>query len=327
MTSQKPDNKKIVKMYEKMFLIRKCEERIYYLFLEGILSGTVHQSQGQEASAVGMLFDLEKGDYMTSTHRATGHALAKGVSLNSVMAEIFAKSTGCCKAKGGSMHLGDMKVGAVPSIAIVGGGMPVAVGIGLSCKMRKTKNVVVCFFGDGASNEGAFHEALNGAAIWNLPVIFACENNLYGASTRINKVMKPKNIADRASAYGIQGEVVDGNNVLEVNRTALKAIKRAREGKGPALIEIKTYRIVGHSRRDANKYRDKKEEKEWFAKDPVKKLREYILENKVMDDKKLLEQIEKDILNEIEQAVEYAKKSPEPKPEDALEDVYFEMRV
>lgn len=313
---------KVLKMYEMMNLIRKYEERIYYLFLEGAMPGTIHQSHGQEACAVGMLVDLRKEDYMTSTHRPAGHCLAKGVSLNSMMAEMFAKSTGCCKAKGGAMHTGDMSVGAVPAIAIVGGGMPIAVGVGLSCKMRKTDNVVVCFFGDGASNEGSFHEALNAAAIWKLPVIFACENNLYGASTRVDKVMKVENIADRASAYGMPGEVVDGNEVLMINEAAARAVERARKGEGPTLLELKTYRIGGHSRNDACGYRDKEEEKEWFERDPIKACREYMLQNGIASNE-AIEIVEKDVIDRIEKAVEYAKSCPDPKPEDALKDVYY----
>ena len=314
---------KALKMYERMYLIRKYEEKIYFLFLEGTMPGTIHQSHGQEACAVGMLYDLGNDDYMTSTHRPAGHCLAKGVSLESMMAEMFAKSAGCCKAKGGAMHTGDMSVGAVPAIAIVGGGIPVSVGIGLSCKMRKTNNVVVCFFGDGASNEGAFHESLNAAAIWNLPVIFACENNLYGASTRVDKVMKVKSIADRAAAYGMPGKVVDGNDVIKVNEAAAKAIERARKGDGPTLLELKTYRIGGHSRNDACGYRDKEEEKAWAERDAIKVCREYILKNGMASNEEI-EAIEKDVLDRIDKAVEYAKSCPDPKPEDALRDVYYE---
>jgi len=314
---------KAVKMYEKLFLLRKYEEKIYFLFLEGIMPGTIHQAQGQEATAVGMLFDLSIEDYLTSTHRPAGHCLAKGVSLESMMAEMFAKKDGCCKGKGGAMHTGDISVGAIPAIAIVGGGMPVAVGIGLSCKMRKTKNVVVCFLGDGATNEGAFHESMNAAAIWNLPVIFACENNLYGASTHINMVTKIKDLAVRADAYGMPWEIVDGNDVFKVNEAATRAIARARKGDGPTFLELKTYRRSGHSRNDACGYRDKKEEKEWFAKDPVVICKNYILENKFSTAKDL-ELIEKRVLDQIDQAVEYAKASPSPEPEDALTNVYFE---
>lgn len=310
-------------MYERMYLIRKYEERIYYLFLEGVMPGTIHQSHGQEACAVGMLFDLRDEDYMTSTHRPAGHSLAKGVKLNDMMAEMFAKANGCCHAKGGAMHMGDMRVGAIPAVAIVGGGIPIAVGAALSCKMRKTDNVVVCFFGDGASNEGAFHEALNGAAIWNLPVIFVCENNLYGASTPISLTCKLENIADRAAAYGMPGEVVDGNDVFAVNEAAERAIARARRGEGPTLLELKTYRIGGHSRNDACGYRSKEEEKAWLEKEPLRRCKAYILEQNLATEDEI-EEIERRVLADIEKAVEYGKASPDPKPEDALSDVYCE---
>ncbi|MGQ9623103.1 MAG: thiamine pyrophosphate-dependent dehydrogenase E1 component subunit alpha, partial [Candidatus Caldatribacteriaceae bacterium] len=263
------DRERILKMYELMYLIRKYEETVNFLFLQGKLPGTIHQSIGQEACAVGMLFDLQKDDYVLSTHRPAGHALAKGVSLHSMMAEMFGKSTGCCRGKGGSMHIGDIEVGMPPATAIVGAGLPIAVGIGLARKMRGTDNVVVCFFGDGATNTGAFHEALNGAAVWNVPVIFACENNLYAASTHVDKVMKVKNIADRAFAYGIPGEIVDGMDVLAVNEAARRAIERARRGGGPTLLELKTYRFCGHSRTDPCTYRSKEEERLWLEKDPI----------------------------------------------------------
>lgn len=319
----KTEDERILGMYEKMYLIRKYEEKIYFLFLEGIMPGTIHQSQGQEATAVGMLFDLKKEDYMTSTHRPAGHCLAKGVSVDSMMAEMFARKDGCCKGKGGAMHTGDISVGAIPAIAIVGGGMPVAVGIGISCKMRKTDNVVVCFLGDGATNEGAFHESMNAAAIWNLPVIFACENNLYGASTHINKVTKIKDLAVRADAYGMPWEIVDGNDVIKVNEAASRAISRARNRSGPTFLELKTYRRSGHSRNDACGYRDKNEEKEWFEKDPLTICRNYILERNTAA-ATALELIEKKVLEQIDKSVEFAKSSPYPEPADALTNVYFE---
>lgn len=321
--SKEINEDRILQMYEKMYLIRQYEEKIYYLFLEGEMPGTIHQCQGQEATAVGMLFDIRKEDYITSTHRPAGHSLAKGVPLKSMMAEMFAKANGCSKAKGGAMHIGDMSVGATTSIAIVGGGIPVAVGIGLSCKMKKTDNVVVCFFGDGASNEGAFHEALNGASIWDLPIVFACENNQYGASTHIKKVINIENIADRAAAYGIPGEIVDGNDVLKVNEAANSAVERARAGKGPTLLELKTYRISGHSRSDANKYRPEEEEEKWFAHDPIDNLEKYILENEIANNDNLAE-IRDDVEQQIEEAIAYAKASPDPEPEDALKHVYYE---
>jgi len=316
------DRERILKMYELMYLIRKYEETVNFLFLQGKLPGTIHQSIGQEACAVGMLFDLRKDDYVLSTHRPAGHALAKGVSLRSMMAEMFGKSTGCCRGKGGSMHIGDIEMGMPPATAIVGAGLPVAVGIGLACKMRGTDNVVVCFFGDGATNTGAFHEALNGAAIWNVPVIFACENNLYAASTHVDKVMKVKNIADRAFAYDILGEVVDGMDVLAVNEAARRAIERARRGGGPTLLELKTYRFCGHSRTDPCTYRSKEEESLWLERDPIKRLKEFILFQGVARVEELQE-TEKKVIERIEESVAYALSSPDPDPEEALRDVYY----
>jgi len=314
---------KALAMYERMYLIRKYEERIYYLFLEGEMPGTIHQSHGQEACAVGMLFDLSDKDYMTSTHRPAGHCLAKGVPLNDMMAEMFAKSNGCCRGKGGAMHIGDISVGAIPAVAIVGGGMPIAVGAGLSCKMKKNGNVVVCFFGDGATNEGAFHESMNAAAIWDLPVIFACENNLYGASTHISLTYKLEHLADRAAAYGMPAEIADGNDVFAVNEAASRAITRARQGNGPTMLELKTYRIGGHSRNDACGYRSREEEKDWLKKEPIRLCRARLLEKGYAGEEDL-RKIEQRVQADIEAAVEYAKASPDPAPEDALCDIFYE---
>jgi TPP-dependent pyruvate/acetoin dehydrogenase alpha subunit len=313
---------KILGMYEKMFLNRRYEERIYYLFLEGMVPGTVHQSTGQEACAVGMCYDLRKEDYITSTHRPAGHSIAKGVPLNDMMAEMFGKKTGCCKGKGGAMHTGDISIGAIPAIAIVGGGIPIAVGVGLSCKMRKTDNVCVCFFGDGATNEGSFHESLNAAAIWNLPVVFVIENNLYAASTPISLTCKLENLSDRATAYGIPSEIADGQDVVAVNEAAERAISRARSGDGPTLLELKTYRRCGHSRNDACGYRTKEEEKLWFDKDPIRITKEFILKNKLASEEEI-EAIEAKIDVDIEAAVEYAQNQPSPLPEDGLKDVFY----
>ena len=318
-----PEKSRALGMYESMVLIRKYEERIYFLFLEGMISGSIHQSHGQEACAVGVLYDLSRNDYMASTHRPASHDLAKGVSVEAMMGEMFGKTTGCCRGKGGAMHTGDISVGAVPANAIVGANIPIAVGIALSCKYRKTDNVVVCFFGDGASNEGAFHEGINGAAIWNLPVIFVCENNLYGGSTAVQATMKIADIAERAAAYGIHGEVVDGNDVLAVNEAATRAIARARRGEGPTLLELKTYRIAGHSRSDACAYRDDKEEEQWFARDPIRLYRSMLLESRLATEEELA-QIDSSVDERIEAAVKDAMAAPNPLPEDALRHVYWE---
>lgn len=221
------------------------------------------------------------------------------------------------------MHLGDLRRGVVPAIAIVGGGIPIATGIALSIKMRRASNVAVCFFGDGAANEGAFHEGINMAAIWNLPVIFVCENNLYGASTHISKVVKVENIADRAAAYGILGEVVSGNDVLAVRETAKAAIDRARSGLGPTLIECKTYRRGGHSRSDTCAYRPDDEEAFWLARDPIVMFREKLIQLGVLDEDEI-GALEESVSSEVLEAVSYAKESSSPQPEDALRDVFYE---
>jgi TPP-dependent pyruvate/acetoin dehydrogenase alpha subunit len=318
---EKYDSKILLDMYEKMVLIRKYEERIYFLFLEGSMPGTIHQSHGQEACAVGMLYGLRKTDYMTTTHRPAGHSLAKGVALKDMMAEMFAKSSGCCHGYGGAMHTGDMAVGAVPAIAIVGGGVPLGVGIALSCKIRKTDNVCVSFLGDGAMNEGAIHESMNGAAIWKLPIIFALENNLYGASTSIRLTSTNMDLAERAAAYNMPSEIVDGNDVIAVYEAAGKAVARARAGEGPTLLELKTYRIGGHSRNDACAYRPKEEEAEWAKKDPLKVFKNRLLETKAAAPEEI-EKIEDKVEKEIDAAVEYAQSQPSPSPEDGLKHVY-----
>ncbi len=314
---------KLVGMYERMYLIRKYEERIYFLFLEGVMPGTIHQSHGQEACAVGMLYDLSDQDYCTSTHRPAGHSLAKGVPLKDMMAEMFAKKSGCCGGYGGAMHTGDLSRGMVPAIAIVGGGVPLAAGIGLSCKLRKTDNVCVSFLGDGATNEGAVHESMNGAAIWKLPVIFAIENNLYGASTPIGLTTNIKDLAERGAAYGIPTEIVDGMDVIAVNEAAARAVERARKGEGPTILELKTYRIGGHSRNDACGYRTREEEAQWAERDAVKTFRKRLLEEKICTEQEL-SALEQKVDDEIEEAVEYAKNEPSPKPEDALNYAYVE---
>ena len=312
---------KFIEMYTTMVRIRQFEDRVYLLFLEGEMPGTIHLYQGQEAVAAAVCANLRREDLITSTHRPHGHAIAKGVSLRSLMAELFAKKTGCCEAKGGSMHMGDMDVGMLPAIAIVGGGIPVATGLALASKMMHSGKVAVSFFGDGATSEGAFHEAVNMGAIWNLPVVYVCENNLYGASTHQSKVMKIKNVGERASSYGIPGKVVDGNDVFSVYEVAKEAISRARKGKGPTLLECKTYRRGGHSRSDACRYRGKEEEKVWLAKDPIPQARKKLVQLGVLTEKKAKE-IEEKVKKEIKDAIEYARRSPSPEPEDTLVNVF-----
>jgi len=312
---------KFVEIYKKLFEIRSFEEKVFELYAQNLVPGTIHLYVGEEAVAVGVCSNLRKDDYITSTHRGHGHCIAKGAEPKRIMAEILGKKTGYCKGKGGSMHIADFSVGMLGATAVVGAGIPIAMGAGLSIKLRGTDHVVACFFGDGASNQGTFHEAINMAAIWKLPVIFVCENNLYAMGTRQSTVMLVENIADRAIAYGISGIAVDGNDVLEVHEATRKAVERARIGEGPTLIECKTYRHKGHSRIDPAKYRTKEEVEEWLRKDPIKRFKAKLLQTNVLTESEI-QQIEKKVFDEIEEAVKFAIESPYPAPEEALEDVY-----
>jgi len=304
-----------------MVLIRQFEERVKFLFLEGIMPGTIHQYQGEEAVAVGVCGNLTFDDVITSTHRPHGHAIAKGVTVESMMHELFGKSTGCCCGKGGSMHIGDMSKGMVPAIAIVGGGSPIATGVALSFKMRKQPQVAVCFMGDGAVNEGAFHESINMASIWSLPIVYVIENNLYSASTPIKQTTNVKHLSDRAVAYGIPGVTVDGNDVLATYEAAQTAIARARAGEGPTMLEAMTYRITGHSRRDPCLYQPEAERKQAMEDEPIKRFAAVLLANGTADQAKL-DGIREDVDAEIERAVTSAMAAPDPAPEDALSGLF-----
>jgi len=315
---------KLIEMYRKMVEIRSFEEKVFELYAQNLVPGTIHLYAGEEAVAVGVCSNLRKDDYITSTHRGHGHCIAKGAQLNRIMAEILGKKTGYCEGKGGSMHIADFNIGMLGATAVVGAGIPIAMGAGLSIKLRGTDNVVACFFGDGASNQGTFHEAINMAAVWKLPVIFVCENNVYAMGTCQSRVMLIENIADRAVAYGIPGIVVDGNDVLAVYEAAQEAVERARKGEGPALIECKTYRHKGHSRIDPAKYRPKEEVEEWLHKDPMKRFKEKLLQTNVLLEDEI-QQVEKEVSTEIEEAVKFAMESPYPSPKEALEDVYAPM--
>jgi acetoin:2,6-dichlorophenolindophenol oxidoreductase subunit alpha len=307
-------------LYQKMVSIREFEEGVKFLFLEGAMPGTIHQCQGQEATAVGVCSVLEPGDFITSTFRGHGHAIARGLSQEELLFELFGASTGCCHGKGGSMHVGNIDKGMIPGIAIVAGGIPLAAGMGLAFKMRKSPNIVACFFGDGAVAEGAFHEGINLAAIWDAPVIFVCENNFYGASTRVDSVMRNARIVDRAAAYGIRGERVDGNDVLAVYQAARSAAADCRRGLGPVLLELLTYRRTGHSRRDACHYQPKEEREEWFSRDPIDRL------GGLLRERALAEQGELDLIwtqarARFQAAVEAARRQPLPVLDDLTTDV------
>lgn len=317
-----PDAATAVGLYRTMRRIRTFEDGVYQYFQAGRIPGTVHQYQGQEAVAAGVCTHLLRTDYITSTHRPHGHAIAKGVSLRSIMAELFAKSTGCCKAKGGSMHVGDVDVGMFPAIAIVGGNAPIAAGAALAAKRLTDDRVSVCFFGDGAANEGAVHEAMNLAAIWDLPVVYVCENNLYAASTPLSAAFRIENIADRAAAYGMPGMVVDGNDVEAVHEVAGAAIDRARRREGPTLIEAKTYRLCGHSRSDPRTYRSKEEEAFWESKDPIPNLARR-LETLGLATEESLAIIEQEVTGVIDEAVAFAEESPPPEPSETLQHVFW----
>ncbi|MFH1918347.1 MAG: thiamine pyrophosphate-dependent dehydrogenase E1 component subunit alpha [Planctomycetota bacterium] len=308
-------------LYRQMVLIRKFEERVKYLFLEGVMPGTIHQCNGQEACAVGVCAALEPHDVITTTHRPHGHALAKGVTVDAAMAELFGRTTGCCKGKGGSLHLGDLAKGVVPAVAIVGGGVPIATGMALAFKMKKETRVAVCFMGDGATNEGAFHEGVNMGAIWDLPVVYVVENNLYGASMPVGMAMKTDTISERGCAYGIPGVTIDGNDLLAVYETAKEAVSRAREGDGPTLLELMTYRITGHSRRDPALYQPEEEKQKALEAEPIGRFSKYLLDQG-MADHESLGRIDREVEEEIEAAVEAAMAAPEPRPEDTLEDLF-----
>jgi TPP-dependent pyruvate/acetoin dehydrogenase alpha subunit len=320
-TAATRDPKHLLALYRRMVLSRQFEERVKFLFLEGVMPGTIHQSQGQEACAVGVCSVLNADDVITSTHRPHGHCIAKGLGIDSMMAELFGKVTGCCKGKGGSMHMGDLAYGIVPAVAIVGGALPAAAGIALSFKMRKENRVCVAFMGDGATNEGAFHEAVNMAAIWDLPVVFAVENNLYGASTPVSMVVKTPHISDRAAGYGIHGVTIDGNDLLTVIDTAREAVDRARSGKGPTLLEMETYRITGHSRRDPCLYQPEEERKKALENEPIGRFAKVLLSRGWAQQKDLDAALES-VKEEVEAAVKKAMSDPEPRPEDTLEDMF-----
>lgn len=314
---------KLVEMYQRMLQIRFFEEKVFELYGQNLVPGTIHLYAGEEAVAVGVCANLRLDDYIISTHRGHGHCIAKGADLGKTMAEILGKKTGYCKGKGGSMHIADFSIGMLGATAVVGAGIPIAAGAGLSIKLRGTNQVVACFFGEGASNQGTFHEGINMAAVWGLPVVFVCENNLYAMGTRQNIVMTIENIADRAVAYGIPGVTVDGNDVLAVYEAASTAVNKARRGGGPTLIECKTYRQKGHSRFDSAAYRPKNEVEEWLQKDPIPRFKSKLIEMDALTEGED-EKLRHEAASAVEEAVKFAMESPFPEPEEALENVYVE---
>ncbi|AZV41192.1 MULTISPECIES: thiamine pyrophosphate-dependent dehydrogenase E1 component subunit alpha [Peribacillus] len=309
-------------MYKKMLEIRQFEDKVHEQFAKGILPGFVHLYAGEEAVAVGVCAHLNEKDSITSTHRGHGHCIAKECDLNGMMAEIYGKVTGLCKGKGGSMHIADLDKGMLGANGIVGGGFPLACGAALTAKYKKTDNVSVCFFGDGANNHGTFHEGINLAAIWKLPVIFIAENNGYGEATPFSYASSCKTIADRAIGYNIPGVRVDGKDVMAVYKAAEEAVQRARRGEGPTLIECVTYRNYGHFEGDAQKYKVDQEKKEHKQeKDAIVQFRNYLLDQQLLSEKELIS-LESSVEKAIEQAVKFSEESPYPEADDLLKDVY-----
>lgn len=308
--------------YRKMVTIRQFETLAGELFAASKIPGFIHLSIGQEASAVGVCSCLRADDYLTTTHRGHGHMIAKGADLNKMVAELFGKKTGYCKGKGGSMHIADFRLGILGANGVVGGGLPIITGAGFSIKMRKTDQVAVCFFGDGAANRGSVHEAMNMASIWKLPVIFVVENNQYASTTPQRYACSVRDISSRASAYNMPGVSVDGNNILKVRNIAVAAVERARKGKGPSLIENKTYRIRGHYEGDPQAYRSEAEITAWQHKnDPIKRFADYLIHNKILTPE-LNKQIWDGVAAALEDAVTFADESPLPDPAEALQDLY-----
>jgi pyruvate dehydrogenase E1 component alpha subunit len=313
---------KLLELYSQLWLVRYFDEKVDEFFAKGLIHGTTHLCVGQEATAVGACAVLESIDKITSTHRGHGHCIAKGARADRMMAELFGRETGYCRGKGGSMHIADVEQGNLGANGIVGGGIPIAAGAALTSKMKKLGYVVLCFFGDGASNEGSFHEALNLASIWKLPVVFFCENNQYGMSGPVKEMIGIEHIADRSKSYGIPGVVVEGNDIFEVMNVTSAAVDRARKGEGPTLIEAKTYRWKGHSKSDAKKYRSKEEEQMWREqKDPIAMMAKRLVAEHIAT-AEALEQLRVKALEEIEAAVKFAEESPMPALETLEEDVF-----
>ena len=313
--------KKVQKeLYYKMLLTREFEQTAARLFTQGKVHGTAHFCIGEEATGVGVSSALEAEDLITQTHRGHNQGIGKNMDINLMMAEFLGKETGYCKGKGGCMHIADFSVGSLGANGIVAGGIPIATGAALSQKYRKSENITVCYFGDGATNEGAFHESLNLASIWKLPIIYVCTNNLYGMSTHVNRAMNIEDIAIRATSYGIKGITLDGNDVMTIYEETLKAKKYVKEH-GPMLMVLNTYRWMGHSKSDAQVYREKEEVEQWKEKCPIKRHREYLLEKKIFTEKELNE-MQKQATEEIAKALEFAENSPEPKIENIFDDLY-----
>lgn len=318
---QRAEEAQFARYFRDMLRIRYFEDRVMELLGQNLIEGGSHLYAGEEAVAVGACAALRAEDYITSTHRGHGHCIAKGGDLKEMMAEIFGKATGCCKGKGGSLHIADLNLKNLGANGIVGAGLPIATGAGLSILLRKTDQVVLGFFGDGAANQGNFHESLNLAAIWKLPVVYICENNLYAMSGPARLMFPTQDIAPRAAAYGLPWEVVDGQDVLAVRDAVARAVERARRGEGASLVECKTYRYYGHSRSDPRVYRTKEEEAHWRDRDPLKLFKEKLLSSGAFTAAHL-QDIEASVQAEIEESVQFAIDSPLPSEDELYEDLF-----
>lgn len=317
-----PSAEKLLEMYTRMWRIRLFEEQAEYQSSQGKVMGALHTYIGEEAVGVGVCSHLHPTDYITSTHRGHGHCIAKGADINRMMAELFGRSTGYCKGKGGSMHIADFAVGMLGANGIVAGGFGLATGAGLAAQLRGSGQVAVCFFGDGAANRGPFHENINIGAVWRLPVVYVCENNQYAQWTPQKDVTLVTDIASMSTAYGIPGVQVDGMDVLAVHEAAGEAIARARSGEGPTLLECKTYRFHGHNFGDPQMYRTREEIAEWAdRRDPLKRVAAYMKEEGILTDAQD-QAIQQQVAQAIQDAVQFAENSPYPTPDELYKDVY-----
>src|ERR1051326_207498 len=315
------DRDTLLTMFRQMLLIRRFEEKCAESYSLGKIGGFCHLYIGQEAVAVGSISALRADDYVLTSYREHGQAIAQGISPNAVMAELYGKATGCSHGKGGSMHLFDAGVNFLGGHAIVGGQIPLATGVAFACKYKETDRVALCFFGEAAVNQGAFHESLNMAQLWKLPCIYICENNRYGMGTSLERAMSLQNISEKACAYELASEFVDGMDVLAMRQATERAVKRAREQSAPTLIEARTYRFMGHSMSDPGKYRTRAEIEKNQERDPIKLFTATLIDQEILS-RREIEEFEAEIKKEVEQAVRFAEDSPEPQPEELYTNVY-----
>lgn len=318
---EETDRETLLRLLHEMILIRRFEEKSAESYSLGKIGGFCHLYIGQEAVAVGALAALRADDYVLTSYREHGHAIAKGISPDEVMAELYGKASGCSSGKGGSMHLFDASLNFFGGHAIVGGQIPLATGVAFACKYKQTDQVTLCFFGEAAVNQGAFHESLNLAQLWKLPCIYICENNQYGMGTSLERAMSLQDVSQKACAYEVASEFVDGMDVLAVRQAVVRAVERARKEHTPTLIEVRTYRFMGHSMSDPGNYRTRAEIEKYQERDPIKLFTASLREKQILDDEGL-KKIEMEVRQTIEHAVKFAEESPEPAPEELFTDVY-----